>query len=597
MLQTNLTKLLQNLVKTHGLDLEIKIKDLLNRFPTPGRFYTLPKIHKPGFPPPGRPIISGNGTVTEIVSSFVDYFLKDLVKTLPSFIQDTTDILRKFEDLNREGPQPPNSFLATLDVVSLYPNIPHSEGLEACELYLNKRQNKTIPTTFLISLIQFVLENNNFVFNDKHYLQIQGTAMGTKMAPSYACLFMGFLEQKLLAKAPHVPKLWKRFIDDIFIIWTHGLKNWEIFLEYLNNSHPSIKFVSTISTQAVPFLDINVTLHNGSIETDLYSKPTDSHNYLSWDSCHPQGTKKSIPYSQALRIRRICSKESDFRKRLYQLEGYLRSCGYRSKDIKLAFDKVKAISRADTLGYKTRAQNSRITFPITYHPNLRNLPGTLFDKYKNTLLRDPKNKEIFTEPPMIAYRRPQNLRDKITRAIIKQPRMDPPGFRNCQSPDCQLHDLTNESANFISTATKKSYQTIQNLNCDSHNVIYLISCKIPLCKQQYVGETGRKLKDRAKEHLYDISINKDCPVAFHFNMPNHSVSNFSIQAIEMCRKNSTGFRKAREKEWLRILKPQINKQHSRTYRTNNYPREFKVKSRRSRFQRHTFISHRKPIRH
>ena len=75
------------------------LKELLNRFPGPGRLYTLPKIHKPGHPPPGRPIVSGNGTVTEIVSSFVDHFLKSLVPTLDSYIQDSTHFLRILEDL------------------------------------------------------------------------------------------------------------------------------------------------------------------------------------------------------------------------------------------------------------------------------------------------------------------------------------------------------------------------------------------------------------------------------------------------------------------------------------------------------------------
>ena len=88
--QKNLGRLLSNLSSTYNLEDLLVINDLQNRFPTTGRFYTLPKIHKAGSPPPGRPIVSGNGSVTEIISSFADHFLQELVPALPSFIQDTT---------------------------------------------------------------------------------------------------------------------------------------------------------------------------------------------------------------------------------------------------------------------------------------------------------------------------------------------------------------------------------------------------------------------------------------------------------------------------------------------------------------------------
>ena len=436
------------------------------------------------------------------------------------------------------------------------------EGLESSEIFLDQRQNQNIPTKFLLSLINFVLTSNNFVFNDKHYIQIQGTAMGTKMAPSYACLFMGILEQKILAQATDKPELWIRFIDDILVIWLHGQEKWDEFLEHLNSFHQSIKFVSSDSDKSVPFLDINLTIENGRIETDLYSKPTDCHQYLSWNSCHPHGTKKSIPYSQALRLRRICSKQKDFLKRLHELEGYLRVCGYRQKCINEAFNKVKAMTRASTLVYKTNIRNGdRTTFPITYHPNLRNLSGILLDKHSNILLRDPINRTIFPEPAMVAYRRPKNLRDQITRARITQTRISEPGFHNCKMPKCNLHTETIEGDKFVSTVTGQSYKMTQNLNCDSHNVIYLATCNKPNCKQQYVGETGRRLKDRAPEHIRDIENRKDCPVAVHFSSSNHFKNNLTIQGIEHCKINNTYYRKCREKYWQQILKPQINLQN------------------------------------
>ena len=156
-----------------------------------------------------------------------------------------------------------------------------------------------------------ILTMNNFSFNDNHYLQIHGTAMGTKMAPSYANLFLGYFEANVLENAPFQPHTWLRY--DIFMIWTEGLDNLTIFIDYLNNIHSTIKFTSSHSSTNIPFLDVSVSLTNdGSISTDLYTKPTDKHQHLLYSSCHPLHTKKAIPFSLALRLRRICSTDATF---------------------------------------------------------------------------------------------------------------------------------------------------------------------------------------------------------------------------------------------------------------------------------------------
>ena len=414
----------------------------------------------------------------------------------------------------------------------------------------------------------FVLKNNHFTFNDQHFTQIQGTAMGTKMAPSYACLFMGSLEQRILNTSQYKPHLWVRYIDDIFGIWLHSSEEWNIFFEHLNSSHDSIKFVGSISDRSLPFLDVEVRLTNGHITTDLYTKPTDCHNYLPWNSCHPKGTKESIPYCEALRVRRICSEPGDFYRRLYELEGYLRSCNYPPKHIRPAFAKVRAMSRSSTLEYRPKETCTRITFPITFHPNLRNLATTVFDKYKNILLRDPSNKNIFKEPPMLAYRKPPNLRNLITRASVSLPGDSKIlGFHNCSGshPNNNLHKYNVEGNIFTSTVTKKSYKILQPLDCQTHNNIYLVTCKREFperCRWQYVGETGRTHTERTTEHIRSIRNSTPCPVTAHFTSPFHSLADFSIQIIEHCRKGDgligTQFRKSRERYWQDTLKPQIN---------------------------------------
>jgi len=92
----------------------------------PGRFYLLPKLHKPGCP--GRPVILGCSTPTERISDFVDNNLRPLVPKINSYVKDTNDFLRKLGELQR---LPEGAILCTIDVVGLYPHIPHDEGLEA----------------------------------------------------------------------------------------------------------------------------------------------------------------------------------------------------------------------------------------------------------------------------------------------------------------------------------------------------------------------------------------------------------------------------------------------------------------------------------
>ena len=134
-------------------------------------------------------------------------------------LENTTDFMNKLRRLPR---LPSGCLVVPLDVSSLYTNVPHKEGITACEGFLYHREIQEPPTADLCQLIRLVLSKNSFVFNNRNYLQIHGTAMGTRMAPSYANLFMGKLEREFLRTQNKLPLVWWRYIDDIFAIWTHG---------------------------------------------------------------------------------------------------------------------------------------------------------------------------------------------------------------------------------------------------------------------------------------------------------------------------------------------------------------------------------------
>ena len=177
---------------------------------------------------------------------------------------------------------------------------------------------------------------------------------------------MGDLEERLLLSSRKQPLSWFRFIDDVDMKWTHGDKELDEFLEHANSIHPSIKFTHEVSKTKMSFLDTTTTVKEGNMTTDLYSKPTDKHQYLSPSSCHPKHCFKSIPFSQAIRVKRICSTVETTKQRLGDLRHHLKRQGYNDKDIESVFSKGSEINRNDLLEYKEkRSINGFPMFSLT----------------------------------------------------------------------------------------------------------------------------------------------------------------------------------------------------------------------------------------
>jgi len=233
-----------------------------------------------------------------------------LVPEIKSYIKDTNDLLHK---LGQIGELPEGTILCTIDVVGLYPHIPHNEGLEALKDALGNLEDQVGSEQQgslhedILSFAELVLKSNNFEFNGRHYLKKWGTAIGTKMAPSYANVFMDRLERRLIENVEVKPHIWWQYIDNIFIVWTEGEEKLREFFNYLNNAHETIKFICKWSEHEIEFLDVKVLNESGVLETDVFIKPTDSHQYLHHSSCHPGACKRSIPFAQAMHLRRVCS--------------------------------------------------------------------------------------------------------------------------------------------------------------------------------------------------------------------------------------------------------------------------------------------------
>ena len=182
----------------------------------------------------GRRPVSVNGHPTEGISEFVSFHLNPLVQLLPSYVKNWTHLLNTLKDIDV---LPTNAVLITLDVSSLYTNMTKKEGIDVCRIAFSQRTDRSVPTESICDLIRMILIMNNFVFNDEHFIQRHGTAVGTRMAPAYANLFMGDFEKKALQNYPDKPHLWLRYIDDILMGCTHGEEKLDEFIKNFNSIH------------------------------------------------------------------------------------------------------------------------------------------------------------------------------------------------------------------------------------------------------------------------------------------------------------------------------------------------------------------------
>ncbi|XP_041472690.1 uncharacterized protein LOC121421956 [Lytechinus variegatus] len=312
----------------------------------PARFYLLPKIHKPVNP--GRPILS--------------------------------DFLRKLNDIKDQIPE--TAIIGTLDVSSLYTNIPHDEGIKAsCEALAASGHSSPPHFRYQISDVSCT---------NKKQLHFHGPALPTDIRHSNGYSDGSFIRLSLHDQAgtadvrfsPCRPWIWWRYIDDIFFIWTREEDSLHTLIDHINSFLRTTKFTSDFSQQENHFLDVTVQKKPNGITTTLYTKPTDTHQYLHSSSCHPRHCKTGIAYSQALRPCCICSEDPDFSFHTRNLQKHLCARGHGARSVQLAINKVRSLPRSEVLKPKSdKKTTDRISLVTTFHPNLPPLRKILCDNH------------------------------------------------------------------------------------------------------------------------------------------------------------------------------------------------------------------------
>ncbi|XP_053403160.1 uncharacterized protein LOC128558275 [Mercenaria mercenaria] len=481
-----------------------KLKDyLIQKHPVIGKLKGNPKIHKRENP--YRTIVSGIGTATERMAEVAEKELNEYVENSPSYLKDTTDFLNKLKLIPL--PIPEGVILFCFDVVKLYPSIPRREGLTACEEALQCRTNPNVTTEAVMKMINTVLTNNVFSFNNSEYVQKEGVVIGSKLGRNFACCYMRKWDEKL--ENEKVPMFYKRYTDDGFGLWQHGLEDHLKFRDFANQIHPNIKVELRWHTTRIEFLDTT-----------------------------------AIPYGLGVRLKRICSTKADYAKHRQELRGQLRRRGYSGKFIENQLDRVDKIDRAKLLTPQKlkKEKMKRVPVVVTYSRHLPNLHN-IVRKHMNTLHKSERMKHIFSDTPIVAYRRNTNISDLLvhgkTNKVMKQYQTGDLKPRcNGKCVVCEMIDKGRHNNDKAIAARIDRTHTCQawNLNINS-----------------YIGETSRSLKERLREHEADIRLKRTKPVAEHFNTPGHSIGDVGVSVLKHMKENSRYYRQIKELEWIHEL--------------------------------------------
>ncbi|KAJ8034336.1 hypothetical protein HOLleu_21123 [Holothuria leucospilota] len=260
----------------------------------------------------------------------------------------------------------------------------------------------------------------------------------------------------------------------------------ESFIQFVGSFCPFLKFTHCISDTSVVFLDLQLSICDRKIKSNLHFKPTDSHNYLLYPSNHPKSCTKSIPYSQLLRARRICSEDSDFSAASKSILSFFEKRQYPTKILTGALHRIQGIDRAEALSKKSNTStNLRIPLVISHHPSVRRPIIRAIYRNIETLRKDPSTRDLFPEPPNYGL---QSLK-----------------------------------------------RTFSKHYCTSTNLVYILVCG--RCNCLYVEKPNAAWADRITEHLRSIKQNlQGYPVATHFNPPSPcSIKDLAVTAALMCR--------------------------------------------------------------
>ena len=371
---------------------------------TLNKFYGLIKLHKKELAI--RPIVSNANAILSGLSVYLDVLLQPFFKKLDSYIKDSDDFLSQLKSVSSF---PQGCIIGTADVVSMYTNINTSHAID-----LISQLTSTHPLTDHITQgLSIIMNNNYFSFDGKIFHQTNGTAMGTSVAPSFASLFLGIIEQK---QKIHTQMLfYKRFIDDIFFIFDPSkppFKSiYDVFDEIKQESGLSFTF-NLYDKHPISFLDLSLTFNRSQFLVRTNIKDLNLFLYIPFSSAHPPGILKSIVFGRIKKYKTQNSSPHDFKYFVTQLYTNLLRRGYPPHVLKPIFHQAwNAIHNNHPQRPPTIVSNTpqhKLFVHVPYNPN------ALSHKQLREIFCVPSFKRLGLDV-VIAYKRPPNLASALIR--------------------------------------------------------------------------------------------------------------------------------------------------------------------------------------
>ena len=319
----------------------------------PGLFFGLAKVHKLKDGQknvkdlPLRPVISNIGTTTYSISKHLANVLAPLTKSVHN-IESTKDFISKLKRVRiQNGYQ-----MVSLDVVSLFTSVPldYTINIILDKIYKDKLIQTKLSRDQFKTLLELCTKEMHFSFNGKVYKQINGVAMGSPLGPVLANIFMVHLENHMITRLSGIMSLWYRYVDDTFTF----IKEGEIdnVRKALDAFHNDIKFTYEVeSNNEISFLDVKVIRKSdGTFDTDVFRKKTDSNIYMNWLSFATRSWKIGTLKGLFRRAFMICSTEEAKEKEIKFLKHvFTKINGYPSRVVNKTLFEVKSkIERENT---------------------------------------------------------------------------------------------------------------------------------------------------------------------------------------------------------------------------------------------------------
>ena len=261
-----------------------KIKFLMQKNPLPPTLNALIKLHKPGNPI--RPVINNTMAPSyNIAKHLTDVLNRHLHLNNEYNVRNSTtlaDNLTKI-DINE------HCRLVTYDIKDLYVNIPLRETLKITELMLNKENDEQV-TKQIIALLDAILKQNYFEFQNNLYQPEKGVAMGSPISGIMAEVFLQHIEDKHIKHLLDTKNIiyYTRYVDDILVIYDTRHINYNTIQNYIKQIHNNILLNPTHeNNNQINYLDLTIIRNDSQLEIDIYRKPTTTNTTINYTSNHP----------------------------------------------------------------------------------------------------------------------------------------------------------------------------------------------------------------------------------------------------------------------------------------------------------------------